>query len=337
MNSAASTAPAANAPRAQSAGEGSRGRSNLEVIIPAYNEELNLTHALKSVCDWADAVYIVDSGSTDGTRRIAESFGAKVVDRPWLGYAAQKNWALDNLPMQADWVFFLDADESITPELREEILAITKRPAEQVPTAGFYVNRLTYFLSKPLRHCGYFPSYNLRLFKRGKARYEQREVHEHMIVDGPTQRLKHIMLHEDRRGLEHFIAKHNRYSTLEAREFAMGREHQSWHDPAAGEAGIAYRRWLKKHILPRLPLSGLWRFIYMYFARLGFLDGATGLRFCLLLATYDVFISLKYAELRALQKTGPRSVAAPGGLAIPEGRLRPTLNHQPPAAGTNPG
>jgi glycosyltransferase involved in cell wall biosynthesis len=298
-------------------------RSNVEVIIPAYNEEVNLPHSLRSVRDWVDAVYIVDSGSTDGTKRIAEESGAKVIDRPWLGYAAQKNWALDNLPIKSDWVFFLDADEAITPELKEEILAITQRPVNDVPTAGFYVNRLTYFLGKPIRHCGYFPSYNLRLFKQGKARYEQREVHEHMIVDGTTERLKHIMLHEDRRGLEHFIAKHNRYSSLEAREFAGGREHQTWHDPAAGEAGIAYRRWLKTHILPRLPLSGLFRFVYMYFVRLGFLDGATGLRFCLLLATYDVFISLKLAELKNMQKAGRRAVARPGGLAVPEGRLRP--------------
>src|SRR5882724_1719164 len=122
------------------------GRSNLEVIIPVFNEEINLPHALRSVCDWADAVYVVDSGSTDGTRRIAEGFGARVIDRPWLGYAAQKNWALDNLPIQSEWVFFLDADELITPELRQEVLAITTRPADQVPQAGFYVNRLTYFL-----------------------------------------------------------------------------------------------------------------------------------------------------------------------------------------------
>jgi len=121
------------------------------------------------VCDWADAVYVVDSGSTDGTRRIAEGFGARVIDRPWLGYAAQKNWALDNLPIQSEWVFFLDADELITPELRQEVLAITTRPADQVPQAGFYVNRLTYFLGRAIRHCGYFPSYNLRLFRRGKA------------------------------------------------------------------------------------------------------------------------------------------------------------------------
>jgi glycosyltransferase involved in cell wall biosynthesis len=310
-------------PQAAGPARAGAGRSNLAVIIPTYNEEVNLPHALRSVCDWADAVYVVDSGSTDGTRRLAESLGAQVVDRPWLGYAAQKNWALDNLPIRSDWVFVLDADESITPELRAEVLAITTRPADQVATAGYFVNRLTYFLGRPLRHCGYFPSYNLRLFKRGKARYEQREVHEHMIVDGATERLRHIMLHEDRRGLEHFIAKHNRYSTLEAREMLLERDPPSRSDPAAQEPGIAFRRWLKRYVVPHLPLSALWRFLYMYVVRLGFLDGATGLRFCLLIATYEVFISLKLAEIRQLRRTGPRGVAPPGGLAIPEGELGP--------------
>ncbi len=90
------------------------------------------------------------------------------MDRPWLGYAAQKNWALDNLPINSEWVFILDADEAITPELRDEILAITTRDAQKIPNAGYYINRLTYFLNRPIRHCGYFPSYNLRFSRRAR-------------------------------------------------------------------------------------------------------------------------------------------------------------------------
>ena len=191
-------------------------RANIEVLIPAFNEEINIPHALHSVVEWADVVHVVDSESTDRTREIVESLGARVVVQPWLGYARQKNWALENLPIKSDWVFILDADEAVTPELRDELLSIAAAPASKVREAGFYVNRLTYFLGRPIRHCGYFPSYNLRFFKLGKAVYEDRDVHEHMVVDGPTARLRHIMTHEDRRGLEHFIAKHNRYSTLEA-------------------------------------------------------------------------------------------------------------------------
>jgi glycosyltransferase involved in cell wall biosynthesis len=302
-----------------------RPRTNIEVVIPTFNEEINLPHSLRSVAGWADAVHVVDSVSTDRTREIAAEFGANVVVQAWLGYAAQKNWALTNLPLRADWVFILDADESITEELRDELCAIAARPTNDVVPTGFYVNRLTYFMGRPIRHCGYYPSYNLRFFKRGRAHYEDREVHEHMSVDGPTARLRRIMLHEDRRGLEHFIAKHNRYSTLEARELIREQMRaRSTPSPKELERGIAVRRWLKKHVLPRLPLAGVWRFLYMYVLRLGFLDGAAGFRFSLLLSTYDFFISLKLHELRQLQRQGDSnalSKAVPTGLAKPEGTI----------------
>lgn len=302
--------------------QGKRTRSNIEVVIPVFNEELNLPHALNSVVGWADAVWVVDSESTDRTREIAEELGAKIVIRPWLGYAKQKNWALENLPIESDWVFILDADESITPELREELLSIASSRADDVREAGFYVNRLTYFMGKAIRHCGYFPSYNLRFFKRGRAWYEDRDVHEHMVVSGATTRLRHLMRHEDRRGLEHFIAKHNRYSTLEAREQMRERVRARRERAKELERGIALRRFLKHHVQPRLPFAGVWRFVYMYFLRFGFLDGITGLRFCLFLATYDFFISIKLQEMKnrgALVNPAMIEAAASRGLAVPEG------------------
>lgn len=304
-----------------------RTPSNVTVIVPTFNEEANLPYALESVKAWADAVFVVDSESNDRTREIASQHGANVVVQPWLGYARQKNWALTNLPITTDWVFILDADEAITPQLRDEILMIARGKPELQAVAGFYVNRLTYFLGKPIKHCGYFPSYNLRLFKRGKARYEEREVHEHMIVDGPTSRLRNLMLHEDRRGLEHLIAKHNRYSTLEARELTREQILRKGEDAGPLERGIATRRWLKRNVLPRLPFTALWRFLYMYIIKLGVLDGATGFRFCLFLAAYDLFIALKMVEIRAsgLTNTGaivPKPAATPAtvqGLAVAEG------------------
>ena len=284
--------------------------------------------------EWADRVYVVDSESTDRTREIAKEFGAEVVIRPWLGYAKQKNWALENLDIKSDWVFILDADESVTPELRDEMMAVAARAVKSVPESGFYVNRLSYFMGSPIRHAGYFPSYNLRFFKRGMARYEEREVHEHMIVDGASERLKHLMLHEDRRGLEHYIAKHNRYSTLEAREILREQARQASNRAGKLERGIAMRRWLKLHVLPYLPLSGVWRFLYMYVFRLGVLDGAPGFRFCLLLSTYDFFISLKLTELRiAGADKDPTKLATPKparGLAEQEGEITSLV--QKPAA-----
>ncbi len=299
----------------------SKALADIAIIIPTFNEEVNLPHALDSVINRAKQVFVIDSESTDSTREIAENRGASVVVRPWLGYAAQKNWALDNLPIETQWVFILDADESITPELWAELADLASKPTCDSSIAGYYINRLTYFMGKPIHHCGFFPSYNLRFFKRGLARYEDRLVHEHMVVQGPTSRLKHVMLHEDRRGLEHFVAKHNRYSTLEARELIRGYSDRGAHAQKL-ERGIAFRRWLKYHILPKLPISGVWRFFYMYIIRLGFLDGVSGLRFCVTLSIYDMLISLKLAELRRAGITDVSSLTpAVRGLAIEEGEI----------------
>lgn len=278
--------------------------SNIEVLIPVLNEEVNLPHALRSVAPWADAVHIIDSGSTDSTRAVAESFGASVVDRPWLGYAAQKNWALDNLPLKADWILIIDADESVEPDLRDEMLAIARKPVGQTPESGYYINRYFIFLGRRIRHCGYYPSWNLRFFKRGRARYEQRDVHEHMLVDGPTAYLKGHLEHNDRKGLEAYMAKHNRYSTLEAREIVRSMEGGRAASIKASPFGNALerRRWMKHVVYPRLPAKWLARFLYSYLWRLGFLDGLTGLRFCLFLSAYELLISLKIVEERQRRK-----------------------------------
>src|SRR5437660_3415623 len=171
----------------------------IAVMIPTKNEEKNLPFALDSV-KFAREVFVLDSGSTDATRQIAERMGAKFVHHDWEGYAAQKNWGLDNLPITQPWVFILDADEVITPELRDELIRVATE--DKCEENGFYVNRFFIFLHKRIRHCGYYPSWNLRFFRRGKARYEVREVHEHMIVDGKVGYLNHDMEHNDRRGME---------------------------------------------------------------------------------------------------------------------------------------
>jgi glycosyltransferase involved in cell wall biosynthesis len=292
-------------------------RSNIEVLIPTFNEEVNVVHALESVIGWTDAVHVVDSESTDGTRRLAEELGARVTVQPWLGYARQKNWALERLPFQSDWILIIDADEAVLPDLRDELRGIARRPPESVPQAGFYVNRSLIFLGKPIRHCGYSPSWNLRFFKRGRARYEEREVHEHMIVDGPVGYLRGRLEHHDRRGLEAYMAKHNRYSTLEAREIVgMG--------ATSASAGLTAnlrgdplqrRRWIKRHIYPRLPAKWLFRFLFMYVLRLGFLDGLTGLRFCLFISAYELLVSLKIVELKQAQRVDSRAGTSTAGAA----------------------
>jgi acetyltransferase-like isoleucine patch superfamily enzyme/glycosyltransferase involved in cell wall biosynthesis len=298
----------------------------IDVLIQTHNEELNLPHALRSVQGWVRRVFIVDSGSTDRTHQIAAEFGAVVVDKPWEGYARQKNWALDHLPFESPWILILDADESVTPQLREEILQVVSRPVQNVPQAGFYLNRVTLFMGREIHHCAYFPAWNMRLFKRGRARYEERNVHEHMIVQGPTSHLRHLLEHQDRRGLEHFIAKHNRYSTLEAMEIYRHRE------PWPGwwrffNDRLARRRYVKYSIAPKLALPWLLRFVYMYFIRGGILDRRPGLTLCLLISTYELFIRAKYYEL---VRTGGNEPMEISGLAIAEGGGMP--GHLAPAA-----
>ncbi|MCC7145470.1 MAG: colanic acid biosynthesis acetyltransferase WcaF [Phycisphaeraceae bacterium] len=300
----------------------------IDVMIITYNEALNLPYCLRALTGWVRKIYVVDSGSTDGTVEIARSFGAEVVPHAWEGYAQQKNWGLRNLPLEADWILILDADEVITEPLQRILAGIGRRPADQVPENGFFINRLTYFLDKPIRHCGYYPSWNLRLFKRGKGLYENREVHEHVIVDHPVGYIREPMVHHDRRGLEHYVAKHNRYSTLEARSILRYLERQDVEVQAANiPEDTRRRRWLKRHVTPYLPLPGLSRFIYMYFFRLGCIDGRVGYQFSKFISWYDSLVALKLRELRRQVKS-ERKKSAPlpiqpavrtSGLAIPEG------------------
>lgn len=273
-------------------------RSNIEVVFITKDEEKNLPYSLASVVDWADTVHVVDSGSTDATCEIARSWGANVVHQPWLGYAKQKNWALENLPLKSDWVFILDADEVILPDLRGELVRIAAKPLDATPEAGFYINRYFIFLGKRIRHCGYYPSWNLRFFKRGRARYEEREVHEHMVANGPLSYLKGHMEHNDRRGLEVYMAKHNKYSTLEAREIVkvMRGQGQAALKPSLFGNALERRRWIKEVLYPKLPAKWLFRFLYMYVVRLGFLDGVAGFRFSLFISAYEMLIGLKIVE-----------------------------------------
>lgn len=271
--------------------------ANISILIPTFNEEKNLPHALAS-CSFADQVFVLDSGSRDGTREVAESTGAHFVYHPWEGYARQKNWGLKNLPFTTDWIFILDADEVITPKLRDELLAVAAdRTASE---AGYYINRFFVWEGEEIRHCGYYPSWNLRFFRKGKAFYEEREVHEHMIVDGLVGYLKGEMHHEDRRGRDYLWQKHLRYAELEAGEMLKIVSGQSTGGlkPSFFGNGLERRRAIKERIWPYLPGRWALRFLYMYVLKRGFLDGAAGLDMCLFMTRYELEISKTFAALR---------------------------------------
>ena len=296
----------------------------IDVLIITFNEAINLPHCLTAMQQWTKKIFVIDSGSTDGTQDLARSMGAEVIHHDWTGYAAQKNWGLDNLPFESDWILIVDADEIITPKLRDELIRVASVPMNQIRENGFFINRLTYFLSRPIRHCGYFPSWNMRFFKRGQGRYENRAVHEHIVIRDPVSNIAEPMLHQDRRGLEHYFAKHNRYSTLEAQQL-----YREIFDPTfqASDVNVTVetrrRRWLKRHVTQFVPFPSLWRFLYMYMLRLGILDGKAGFQFCRFIATYDAMVALKLRDLVRRSKMGeqiaPDEPVIGSALAMPEG------------------
>jgi glycosyltransferase involved in cell wall biosynthesis len=271
-------------------------RAPLSVIVLTLNEELNVPTCLASVA-WAEQVFVVDSFSGDRTVEIARAHGAQVAQHTFENYARQRNWALDTLPLAFDWVLFLDADECVTPELRSEIEAVVARPVG--PVRGYYLNRRFIFLGRWIRHAGWYPSWNLRLFQHRFGRYEDRPVHEHVVVQGPVGYLQHDLWHQDRRGLEAFFSRHNRYSTLEAmaRLEAERGQAQRLRGRWFGSP-VERKRLLRERVWPLVPAKPLALFLYMYLVRQGFRDGRAGFAFCVFHAFQEFTVGLKLAELR---------------------------------------
>jgi glycosyltransferase involved in cell wall biosynthesis len=222
----------------------------LSVIIITRNEAADIGACLDSVA-WADEIIVVDSGSTDDTVAICQAFGARVdVAADWPGFGAQKNRALSHA--SRDWVLSLDADERVTPELRREIENII---AQAHAAAAYDIPRLSSYCGRFMRHSGWYPDYVTRLFRRGAARFSDDVVHERLLVDGDTGRLKHELLHYAFADAEEVLRKVDQYSTAGAqRMHARGRR--------ATLAGAVVR--------------GLWSFLRTYVLKLGFLDGREG-------------------------------------------------------------
>lgn len=271
----------------------------ISVIIPVLNEEKNIQLCLESI-KWADEVFIVDSCSTDATCQKAGAYpNVKIAQfAARERWAEKKNWALDNLPISHEWVLILDADERVTPELKSEIAEVASYNSKGKD--GYYLNRRVYFMGKWIKHCGWYPSWQLKLFKYKLGRYEDLEVNENLVLKGKAGYLKNYLVHQDFKDLYYFIDRHNKYSSLEARIY-----HRFKHNTDSGKNLIAgdffgeqpqRKRFLKK-LWVRLPFRPLLKFIYMYIIRLGFLDAKAGLYFCVFHAFYEFCVSLKLREL----------------------------------------
>ena len=240
---------------------------SLSVVIITLNEEANLARTLASVA-WADEIIVLDSGSTDRTREVAESFHARFFVEPWKGFAAQKNSALEQAT--CDWVLSLDADEEVEPALAEEIQAVL---AANASVGGYWVPRKNFFLGRWIKHGGFYPDPKLRLFRRGAGNFEDRLVHEDLKLAGATASLKNNLLHHAYPTLASYLEHMNRYSSLGAEMVAATRPQ-----------GFS---------LIDIVLRPKFTFLYNYVLRGGFLDGREGL---LLHAYHATYVSWKYAK-----------------------------------------
>lgn len=220
----------------------------LSAIVITRNEAHNIAACLDSLA-FCDERIVVDSGSSDDTVKIAEGKGARVVSHAFEGFGAQKNFALSLA--QGEWLFSLDADERVSPELVGEILAAVARPAAD----GYEMPRLSSFCGRAMRHSGWFPDHVLRLFRRGTARFSNDLVHERVVAQGAVARLKHPLIHHPVLRLEDVLSRMDRYSTAGAEMLVASGRRVSF------MTGI---------------VRGLWAFIRTYLLRGGFLDGREG-------------------------------------------------------------
>lgn len=254
-------------------------RAPVAAIVLTFNEERNLPDCLAALTGWVDQLFVVDSGSTDRTVALARAAGATVVEHPFEHYGAQRNWAIDALPITAPWTLHVDADERITPELRDAITAALAATPDE--TSGFLVSRRTVFMGRWIRHGGHYPAWHLRLMRTGAGRCEDRLYDQHFYVSGTVRKLQGDLIDTLTPDVATFTARHLRWAALEAAEHeapadARGRIRGRLESANA----IERRRWLRDGYA-RLPLfvRPTLYFLYRYVVRLGFLDGRAGLVF----------------------------------------------------------
>lgn len=281
----------------------------VSIFIQTLNEEDNLPGLLDSVAH-ADDIVVLDSLSSDRTRQIAESRGCRWFERPYDGRGPHQNWAMENIDFKHRWVFYLDADERMTPELRAEIEAIAdawergEKTREAGDPVAYYCGRKNYFLGKWLRHA--MPPGNImRFFQPPHIRFA-RLANPVPEIDGEVGYLREHFLHYNfSKGIGEWLERHNRYSTYEARETVKALEANPVRLARLFSRDRNTRRLELKNVSFRMPGRPFLKFIYMYFAQLGFLDGRAGLTYCVLQAIYEYQIVLKVRELRRVERGLP--------------------------------
>jgi glycosyltransferase involved in cell wall biosynthesis len=244
----------------------------ITAIIPTLNEEVHIIDAIKSV-DFADEIIVIDSFSTDKTVELAKAENVKVIQREFVDFSSQKNYAIEQA--KHNWIYVLDADERVTKELKEEILQTLNQPKNFV---GFYVFRTFYFIGRKLNYSGWQRDKVIRLFRKDKCRYNGELVHENIKAEGEIGFFENKLEHYSYRGYDHYISKLNHYSSLKAKSLLE-----------KGKSVTVF------HVLIKPPV----RFIIHYFIRLGFLDGFPGFIISVL-QSYGVLT--RYIKLWLLKK-----------------------------------
>lgn len=250
----------------------------------------------------SDEIIVVDSLSSDRTIDIAKQYPVQVVQHKFESHGQQRTWMLRELPTKHEWVYILESDERMTPELFQECLEAMK----SFEYIGYYVAERVMFMGQWIRRSTQYPRYQMRLFQKERVWFDDYGHTEREVCDGPTSFLKETYPHyTNSKGISRWLDKHNRYSTDEARETLrqLSEGSISWKNLFFGKSEIERRRALKDLSL-RLPLRPIVRFFYMYFLLGGFLDGQAGLTWCLLQAFYEYLILIKVWEMKNLPVPG---------------------------------
>jgi glycosyltransferase involved in cell wall biosynthesis len=276
----------------------------ISVVVLTRDEEANIRRCLDSVA-WADQVVVLDSGSSDATVAIARSFGADVLTQSWLGYSAQRDYALRLAEIRHDWVYFVDADEWVSPPLASEIAMQLRSPS----CAGFAHRLRLVFQGTWIRHCGWYSaSLVVRLVDRRYTKFNGDVFGERACVDGPVHRLRNDIVDEDLKGLASWLHKHVRYARLEAerrgRPTPLAERMRRIRRRDSTDTRPLVRTLLKDVIFPSVPGKPLALFMYMYLVRLGFLDGRAGLRFCFYHAWCEATVAALRADAAATGREG---------------------------------
>lgn len=266
----------------------------ISIFIQTLNEEDNLPGLLESVA-WSDDIVVLDSFSNDNTKKVALSAGCRWFERKYDGRGTHQNWAMENIEFKYKWVFYLDADERMTPALRREIEAISNASEEM--RVAFYCGRKNFFREKWLKH-SMPPGYIMRFFQPKKIRFE-RLANPIPVIDGEAGYLKEHFLHFNfSKGLAEWFTRHNKYSTYEAIETLKSLDSVDFKVRQLFSADPMMRRFALKKLSFRMPMRPLFKFVYMYILRHGFLDGRAGYDYCLMQAFFESQICLKVKEMK---------------------------------------